>query len=120
MDISIEKLNANNYSTWKEDVKVELLEKGSWRIITEEEKVPDKLSGIEGEEERTYQKLLKDYNLRKDRAYSVIYLSSEKEYRLLIAGIEDPVKAWKILEKHFRPDSRARAIGLTDEFFSCR
>ncbi|GBN46081.1 hypothetical protein AVEN_270798-1, partial [Araneus ventricosus] len=64
--------------------------------------------------------LLKDYNLRKDRAYSVIYLSSEKEYRLLIAGIEDPVKAWKILEEHFRPDSRARAIGLTDEFFSCR
>ncbi|GBO35628.1 hypothetical protein AVEN_160343-1 [Araneus ventricosus] len=114
MDISIEKMNANNYSTWKEDVKVVLMEKGSWRIITEEEKVPDKLSGIEGEEERTYQKLLKDYNLRKDRAYSVIYLSSEKEYRLLIAGIEDPVKAWKILEEHFRPDSRARAIGLTD------
>ncbi|GBL61046.1 hypothetical protein AVEN_107216-1, partial [Araneus ventricosus] len=120
MDISIEKLNANNYSTWKEDVKVVLMEKGSWRIITEEEKVPDKLSGIEGEEERTYQKLLKDYSFRKDRAYSVIYLSSEKEYRLLIAGIEDPVKAWKILEEHFRPDSRARAIGLTDEFFSCR
>ncbi|GBM25192.1 hypothetical protein AVEN_171697-1 [Araneus ventricosus] len=98
MDISIEKLNANNYSTWKEDDKVVLREKGSWRIITEEEKVPNKLSGIEGEEVRTYQKLLKDYNLRKDRAYSVIYLSSEKEYRLLIAGIEDPVKAWKILE----------------------
>ncbi|GBM71677.1 Retrovirus-related Pol polyprotein from transposon TNT 1-94 [Araneus ventricosus] len=120
MDISIEKLNANNYSTWKEDVKVVLMEKGSWRIITEEEKVPHKLSGIEGEEERTYQKLLKDCSFRKDRAYSVIYLSSEKEYRLLIAGIEDPVKAWKILEEHFRPDSRARAIGLTDEFFSCR
>ncbi|GBL85346.1 hypothetical protein AVEN_34553-1 [Araneus ventricosus] len=58
MDISIEKLNANNYSTWKEDVKVVLMEKGSWRIITEEEKVPDKLSGIKGEEERIYQKLL--------------------------------------------------------------
>ncbi|GBN75502.1 hypothetical protein AVEN_212913-1 [Araneus ventricosus] len=63
MDISIEKLNANNYSTWKEDVKVVLMEK---------------------------------------------------------AGIEDPVKAWKILEEHFRPDSRARATGLADEFFSCR
>ncbi|GBN04309.1 hypothetical protein AVEN_219682-1, partial [Araneus ventricosus] len=76
MEVSIEKLNATNYSTWKEDVKFMLMEKDSWRIITEEEKVPTKLSGSEGEEERTYQKLLKDYDLRKDRAYSVIYLSS--------------------------------------------
>ncbi|GBO09332.1 hypothetical protein AVEN_106074-1 [Araneus ventricosus] len=97
-----------------------LMEKGSWRIITEEEKVPTKLSGSEGEEERTYQKLLRDYDLRKDRTYSVIYLSSEKEYSLLIVGIEDPVVTWKILEEHFRPDSRTRGIGLTDEFFSCR
>ncbi|GBM94824.1 Retrovirus-related Pol polyprotein from transposon TNT 1-94, partial [Araneus ventricosus] len=41
-------------------------------------------------------------------------------YRCVIDDIEDPVAAWKRLEEHFRPNSRARVIGLTDDFFSCR
>ncbi|GBM31127.1 hypothetical protein AVEN_58923-1 [Araneus ventricosus] len=38
----------------------------------------------------------------------------------MIDDIEDPVASWKRLEEHFRPNSRARVIGLTDDFFSCR
>ncbi|GBO03640.1 hypothetical protein AVEN_263221-1 [Araneus ventricosus] len=42
-----------------------------------------------------------------------------KTYRCVIDEKEDPVVAWKRLE-HVRPNSRARVIGLTDDFFSCR
>ncbi|GBN47355.1 hypothetical protein AVEN_45332-1, partial [Araneus ventricosus] len=48
------------------------------------------------------------------------YLNVSKAYRCVIDDIGDLVAAWKRLEEHFRPNSRARVIGLTDDFFSCR
>ncbi|GBN12499.1 hypothetical protein AVEN_17630-1 [Araneus ventricosus] len=47
-------------------------------------------------------------------------LSIEKEYRILISEVDDGTQAWKILQKHFRPDSHARVKSLTDEFFTCK
>jgi len=106
----IEKLNRNNYGTWVEDIKVLLMEKNAYRIVSGQEPKP----AAEAKE-------AKDFQLRSDRAYTIIYLNIEREYRILITGSnEDPKKAWDTLEKHFRPESRARAMGLTDEFFSCR
>lgn len=107
----IEKLNNNNYSTWREDIRVMLMEKGCWRIVSGEEEAPK-----EGESE----KIKRTFSQRTDKAYSTIYLHIEKEYRPLISNSQDPVTAWSCLEEHFRPDSRARVVGLTDDYFSCR
>lgn len=108
---SIERLNSQNYSTWREDVRAILMEKGCWRIVNGEEKQP-----AEGDSD----KIKLSFSQRKDKAYSLLYLSTEKEYRSLVSNSDDPVKTWKILADHFRPDSRARVIGLTDEYFSCK
>ncbi|KAG8180071.1 hypothetical protein JTE90_027852 [Oedothorax gibbosus] len=126
----IEKLNANNYSSWKDDVKVVLMDRGSWQIVVGKEEPPQPYSPVKDDAggvpesdpafDKAYQKQLKDFNLRRDRAYSTIYLSLGKEIRPLISETDDPVEAFKILQFHFRPDSRARIIGLTDDFFSCR
>lgn len=106
----IEKLNRLNYGTWAEDVKVLLMDKNAWRIVNGSETRPADTEVVK----------LKDFQLRSDRAYSTIYLSIDREYRTLISGTEDPAKAWEKLSTHFRPDSRARTMGLLDEFFSCR
>ncbi|KAG8180552.1 hypothetical protein JTE90_018172 [Oedothorax gibbosus] len=126
----IEKLNANNYSSWKDDVKVVLMDRGSWQIVVGKEEPPQPYSPVKDDADevpesdpafnKAYQKQLKDFNLRRDGAYSTIYLSLEKEIRPLVSETDDPVEAFKILQLHFRPDSRARIIGLTDDFFSCR
>ncbi|GBN46253.1 hypothetical protein AVEN_241653-1 [Araneus ventricosus] len=86
------------------------MERNCWRIVTGTETKP---------EDENY-KELRDFNSRKDKAYSTIYLNLSKAYRCVIDDIEDPVAAWKRLEEHFRPNSRPRVIGLTDDFFSCR
>lgn len=107
----IEPLNSENYNTWSEDVKVLLIDRNSWDIITEVEKPPG---------EAATDKVRKDYALRKARAYSTIYLNVSREYRPLISQNQEGKSAWKTLQEHFRPDSKARAVELTDSFFSCR
>ncbi|GBN24000.1 hypothetical protein AVEN_153267-1 [Araneus ventricosus] len=84
------------------------MERNCWRIVTGTETKP---------EDENY-KELRDFNSRKNKAYSTIYLNVSKAYRCVIDDIEDPVAAWKRLEEHFRPNSRARVIGLTDDFSS--
>jgi hypothetical protein len=108
---SIVKLSGDNYASWAEDIKVLLLDRHCWGFVKgTEEKLPETASSKER----------KDYNQRKDRAYSTIYLSISPEYRTLISDIEDGKEAWLRLERHFKPNTRARLIGLLDEFFSCR
>lgn len=106
----IDHLGSNNYATWAEDMKVILMKENCWRLVT----------GTEVKPEDTATKQLSNFLQRSDKAYSLIYLNIEKDYRCLITDIEDPRLAWSRLLEHFRPDSRARIIGLTDEFFSCR
>ncbi|GBM24295.1 hypothetical protein AVEN_158858-1 [Araneus ventricosus] len=107
---AIEKLDASNYNSWC-DVRVILLGKDCWDIV----------QGIEtSPAEGATAKEVRDYRLRKRRAYSIIYLNTEKTHRPLISDTEDARQAWGKLKQHFRPESRARAVSLTDAFFSCR
>ncbi|GBN92232.1 hypothetical protein AVEN_116298-1, partial [Araneus ventricosus] len=108
---AIEKLNASNYNSWCDDVRVILLEKDCWDIVQGTEN-----SHAEG----ATAKEVRDYRLRKSRAYSIIYLNTEKTHRPLISDTEDGRQDWKKLKQHFRPESRARAVALTDAFFSCK
>ncbi|GBN06467.1 hypothetical protein AVEN_177225-1 [Araneus ventricosus] len=110
MESSIEHLEADNYSSWRTDMKVLFMERNCWRIVTGTETKP---------EDENY-KELRNFNSRKDKAHSTIYLNVLKTYRCVIDDIEDPVAAWKRLEEHLGPNSRARVIGLTEDFFSCR
>ncbi|GFX93744.1 copia protein [Trichonephila clavipes] len=111
MEPSIERFNSTNYNTWKEDVRVLLMDRNSCRIITSQEVKPN--DGASAKEKLNFES-------RWDQAYSTIYLSIEEEYRNLISDTCDPIVAWKKLQDHFQPHTRARVIGLLDEFFNCR
>ncbi|GBM84765.1 hypothetical protein AVEN_118889-1 [Araneus ventricosus] len=81
---AIEKLDASNYNSWYDDVRVILLEKDCWNIVQGTETSPA---------EGATAKEVRDYILRKSRAYSIIYLNTEKTNRPLISDTEDARQA---------------------------
>ncbi|GFW19187.1 integrase catalytic domain-containing protein [Trichonephila clavipes] len=111
MDSSIDPLDSDNFNSWSTDIKVLLMERNGWRIVTGIETKP---------EDNKKPKEQKDFEARKDRSSSTIYLNVSKTYRCIIDGIEDPIETRKRLEEHFRLDSRVQIIGLTDKFLLCR
>lgn len=58
--------------------------------------------------------------LRRDRAYTLIYQNISDEYKPMISSTTDGAEAWIILKHHFEPTTRARIIQLLDEFFGVR
>lgn len=131
MEVSIiEKLDHSNYATWVNDIRVVLMEKNCWRIVSGEEKQPvaktetaaadASATEATATDKTVSEKSVRDFTMRQDRAYSTIYLNISKEYRALITDTQDPKVAFKRLEDHFQPKSRARIVGLNDDFFSCR
>jgi hypothetical protein len=71
----IEELNGKNYSSWSYNAKLLLMERGLWGITNGSETKPVK---TEGEANETFDKVLKAWQLRSDKAYSAIALNIEK------------------------------------------
>lgn len=118
---AIDKLTASNYATWREDVRVVLLERNLWDCVmaapTELVESPEKegTSRKDGDS-----RAVARVSVRRAQAYSILYLNVSSEFRPLLAGVEDPHEAWNILENYFRPNSRASVVELTNEFFECK
>ncbi|XP_055947125.1 uncharacterized protein LOC129980766 [Argiope bruennichi] len=109
--VSLPKLGDFNYNSWKRDLKVLLMEKGFWEFIIGTAKpCPDDVSDRDKHV----------YELRKQRAYTTIYMGVERKYQTLISDTEDGKIAWETLKENFEPISRARLASLIDGFFSSR
>ncbi|GFT25646.1 retrovirus-related Pol polyprotein from transposon TNT 1-94 [Trichonephila clavipes] len=105
-------LTPNNWNTWKHDMQVLLMHYGCWQfIIQTKPEQPD--------EEATYKEKL-DLQLRKDRCYTLIYTNISSDLKNLITETTDGVAAWKILNDHFEPVTRAKVIQLLDQFFGTK
>ncbi|KAF8795392.1 Retrovirus-related Pol polyprotein like [Argiope bruennichi] len=105
------KLDDSNYSPWKEDMKVLLMDRCCWNFAIGEEK-PYPEEAIEKE------KL--EYEWRKQRCYTTIYQGVERKLLPLIRHTTDGKEAWNILKDNFEPVSKARLAVLIDEFFELR
>ncbi|GFQ76212.1 uncharacterized protein TNCT_392211 [Trichonephila clavata] len=106
-------LTALNWEVWKVETKVNLVHYGAWELVEKEESNPE-------EEAKLSWRDRCDLKLRKDRAFTLIYLNISNEFKSLISGTTDGAEAWKILQEHFEPNTRARKIQLLDEFFGTR
>nr|XP_042899184.1 uncharacterized protein LOC110282258 [Parasteatoda tepidariorum] len=105
------KLNSFNYSSWKINMKVLLIDKGSWEFVGGTEKpLPTDATDRD----------LRSYEMRKARSYSTIFQGIDEQFQPLIADTEDGKTAWTILKENFEPTSRARLAGLIDEFFELK
>ncbi|GBN24797.1 hypothetical protein AVEN_98605-1 [Araneus ventricosus] len=102
------KLDGSNYTSWKEDVKVVLRDRGCWSFIIGEDKpCPEKATAKEKFE----------HDWRKQRCYTTIYHGTERKFLRLIRHTTDSKEAWNILKSNFDPTSKARLAVLIDEFF---
>ncbi|GBM10908.1 hypothetical protein AVEN_65350-1 [Araneus ventricosus] len=105
------KLDGFNYTSWKEDMKVVLMDRGCWSFIIEE----DKPCPEQATEKEKFQ-----YVWRKQRCYTTIYQGIEKKFLPLIRHTTDGKETWNILKTNFEPTSKARLAVLIDEFFELK
>ncbi|GBM85723.1 hypothetical protein AVEN_163052-1 [Araneus ventricosus] len=106
---SIPVLTPNNWNMWKRDMQVTLMHYGCWQFIIKTEPADPDVGS-------TYKEKY-DFQLKKDRTFTLIYTNISPELKSLISDTTDGVVAWKILKDHFEPMTRAWVIQLLDEFF---
>ena len=114
----IEQLNGSNYKSWKYNAKLLLMERGLWGIANGSEKAP-----VIKEEDaaKTENVKLKDaWQLRSDKAYSIIALNVEKDIQVHITDTTDAHVAWTILKSHFEVVSIAQVVRLNRRFFAAQ
>ncbi|GBN67200.1 Retrovirus-related Pol polyprotein from transposon TNT 1-94 [Araneus ventricosus] len=104
------KLDGSNYTSWKEDMKVVLMDRGCWSFIIEDKPCPEQAT----EKEKF------EYDWRKQRCYTTIYQGIERKFLPLIRYTTDGKEAWNILKTNFEPTSKARLAVLIDEFFELK
>ncbi|UYV62960.1 hypothetical protein LAZ67_2002627 [Cordylochernes scorpioides] len=99
----VEKLNGQNYRSWKYNIKMLLIEKGLWDVMFKDEDTQDaKLKA------------------QKDRVLAVIALSINTEHQIHIIDCSSPQNAWKNLEQVFEPKSRSRKLQLKKQFVNIK
>ena len=91
--IKIEKLKEKNYQLWKYSMKLILMECGLWGFTQEDQETP--LA------ETATTAVNNAFQLRSEKAYSLIALNVERDLQLHISSVINPLEAWKILQKHF-------------------
>ena len=72
----IEHLNGSNYKSWKYNVKLLLMERGLWGIANGTEKAPEIKEEDAAKDENV--KVKKAWQLRSDKAYSIVALNVDK------------------------------------------
>nr|GBN36222.1 hypothetical protein AVEN_262114-1 [Araneus ventricosus] len=123
------KLDGSNYTSWKEDMKVVLMDRGCWSFIIDGDKpCPEQATEREKFEfdwrkQRCYtvtRKSLKKNYVYKRVTKSTIYQGIERKFLPLIRLTTDGKEAWNILKTNFEPTSKARLAVLIDEFFELK
>ena len=114
--LKIEKLNGNNFATWKYNVKLLLMQKGLWNIAQGKETKPD----IKTEDATKAEsiKLMNDWELRSDQAYSIIAINIDKFLQVHVQSTTDPKEAWNFLKKQFEMTSISHIVRLSRRFYA--
>ena len=114
--VKIEKLTGNNYASWKYNVQLVLMQQGLWGLTNGTEACPDIKEEDKNKDDSV--KLLKAWQLRCDKAYSIIALNVEKSIQVYIQSTTDAKKAWKILKDHFEISTVPHVVRLSRRFFA--
>ncbi len=124
--MTISKLNRKNYVNWSQDIKHLLMERSLWKIVTGEKIAPIKEFVLDKEgqptkvETRDSIRDSEKFDDQCNQAKSLIYLHIEADYRRVIENISSPIEAWKLLKKHFQPDSRSSEMELITQLNECK
>ncbi|GFY38010.1 uncharacterized protein TNIN_477461 [Trichonephila inaurata madagascariensis] len=105
-------LTPNNWNIWNRDMQVILMHYRWWQFIIKTELVNPAIW-------TTYKEKY-DFQLRKDRSFTLIYTNVIPDLKNFIADTTDGAEAWNILKDNFKPITRAWVIQLLDEFFDTK
>ncbi|CAB4032081.1 Retrovirus-related Pol poly from transposon TNT 1-94, partial [Paramuricea clavata] len=106
----IDKLNGKNYQSWKYNVKLVLMERGLWGFTQEGKEIPP--------DEDATNAVKNAFQLRSDKAYSLIALNVEKHLQIHISSTTDPLAAWTNLKKQFEFVSVTEVVRLNRKFYA--
>ena len=118
--MSIEKMNGRNFTSWKYNVKLLLMNRGLWNIVNKKEKRPPTVKTEDEGKPESVQKLkdINEWDLRADKAYSIIAINIVKELQIHILSTIDPAEAWDILNKQFALTSIQYVVRLSRRFYT--
>ena len=105
---SVEKLEgAENWSTWKFQMKHLLLAKGLWNFV----------DGTAELTEDADDQAQAEYNQKMQKAFSTIVLAVSTKQLYLITSAESPQEAWEALRANFERDTLANKLFLKKQYF---
>ncbi|UYV69068.1 K02A2.6-like [Cordylochernes scorpioides] len=102
----LEKLNDQNYRSWKYNTKMMLIERELWKYVTDP--TPDE------EASRTI------FNMKQEKALAMIALTISPSQQIHIMDCTTAREAWDTLEQVYEPKSRSRILQLKKQFISIR
>ena len=108
--LAVAPLRGENYATWKVQCKMALLKDRLWSIVTGTEAAPE----VEDVEVNS------KYEVRRDKALTVIVLSVDVNLLYLLGEPEDPKVVWDRLAEQFQRKSWANKLGLKRKLFAMR
>ena len=114
MKVVIDPLNGSNYQSWKFNVKLILMDRGLWGIVSGVETAP------KASDEDKKEKEIKEFLLRSQKAYSQIALTVKKDLQIHVANTDDPKKAWDQLKKHFEFVSVTHTVRVNRAFYAAK
>jgi len=104
---SIERLNGENWMTWKFQMKHMLLVKELWNVTTGTEVLPNDANDA----------ARADFNSRSQKALSSLVMSIDPSQLYLITSCEVAREAWDILKQHFEANTLNNKLSLKKQYF---
>ena len=108
--LNVNKLTSENYHSWKFQVKLLLLGKDLWDIVTGKEVL--KTDPTEEEKEK--------FRKREQQALSYIGLSVTQGQQIYLRNVDKAKEAWDILAKHFEDKSLSKVIYYRRKLYATR
>lgn len=103
---NIEKLDGNNWGTWKFQMKHLLKSKGLWGFVDDSEVLATGTAAVKAEFEN-----------RSEKAFSTIILSINSSQLYLVTSCETPKDAWNSLRSHHERETLANKLFLKKRYF---
>lgn len=109
-ECKFEKLTAENYHTWKFNMKMLLIGKDLWEIVNGSEVLQEDATA---EEKRKFKK-------RENLALASVCLSISASLQIYVRSAENEKEAWDSLAKHFQQKTLSRKIQLRRKLYSIK
>ena len=106
----VEKLTADNYHHWKFQMKMCLIGKDLWEIVTGTETLPAEASA----------EVRSKFKKRENLALATVCLSVATNLQIYVRSATNAKEAWENLEKHFEVKSLSRKIFYRRKLYAAR